>query len=303
MEEKVTKIASQWPNTYTFTKAIAEALLREEGRGLPIGIFRPAIIISSANEPLVGWVDNIYGPMGFLTPVALGLQRFLLGNGNLKTNMVPVDFTANALIASAWDVFNQWKKEETMLIYNFVSIDAPTWNEYINKMISLNKLYPVKEIIWMPLLKIIRQKVLYKICIWIGHLLPAFLMDAVNICMNRRPRMWKLYRKIHKYSDAIAPFLLKHLDYSHHNILTMWNRLSEKDHQLFKFQMKEIDWTKYLVNHYKGMRLYILKEDDGTLKINRIRYKRFYLIHHAFKTVFISAILWIIWSILAKIFV
>jgi len=38
---------------------------------------------------------------------ALGLQRYLLGNGNAEINIVPVDFTANALIVSAWDVFNQ----------------------------------------------------------------------------------------------------------------------------------------------------------------------------------------------------
>ncbi|KAL6437910.1 hypothetical protein ACFW04_004313 [Cataglyphis niger] len=43
IEEKLAKIASFWPNTYTFTKAIAETLLKDEGGDLPIGIFRPAI--------------------------------------------------------------------------------------------------------------------------------------------------------------------------------------------------------------------------------------------------------------------
>jgi len=37
----------------------------------------------------------------------MGLQRYQLGNGNVEINIVPVDFTANALIVSAWDVFNQ----------------------------------------------------------------------------------------------------------------------------------------------------------------------------------------------------
>jgi fatty acyl-CoA reductase len=31
----------KWPNTYTFTKAMAEDLVRDEGVGLPIGVFRP----------------------------------------------------------------------------------------------------------------------------------------------------------------------------------------------------------------------------------------------------------------------
>jgi len=85
--------------------------------------------------------------------------------------------------------------------------------------------------------------------------------------------MWKLYKKIHKYSDLSAPFL-KQWDYSNDNVENMWNSLNKKDQQLFKFQMKELNWTQYMVNQYKGIRLYLLKEDDSTLKRSRVRYKR-----------------------------
>jgi fatty acyl-CoA reductase len=36
-------LLEEWPNTYAFTKAMAEDLVRDEGVGLPIGVFRPAI--------------------------------------------------------------------------------------------------------------------------------------------------------------------------------------------------------------------------------------------------------------------
>lgn len=36
------RIIQGWPNTYTFTKAMCEEMLMEEGVGLPICIFRPA---------------------------------------------------------------------------------------------------------------------------------------------------------------------------------------------------------------------------------------------------------------------
>jgi len=67
---------------------------------------------------------------------------------------------------------------------------------------------------------------------------------------------------------------MKHRSYSNDNIEKMWNCLNKEDQQLFKFQMKELDWTKYLINHYKGIRLYLLKEDDSTLERSRVRYKR-----------------------------
>lgn len=34
---------AQWPNTYIFTKAIAETLIRDSSEGLPVGIFRPSM--------------------------------------------------------------------------------------------------------------------------------------------------------------------------------------------------------------------------------------------------------------------
>ena len=40
------------PNTYTFTKALAENLLQNEAKDLPVSIFRPSIIGAAYKEPL-----------------------------------------------------------------------------------------------------------------------------------------------------------------------------------------------------------------------------------------------------------
>ena len=37
------RLLGRWPNTYTFTKAVAEDIVRKEAHGMPVGIFRPAI--------------------------------------------------------------------------------------------------------------------------------------------------------------------------------------------------------------------------------------------------------------------
>lgn len=39
----VFRIIGPWPNTYTFTKALTESMIKEIGSGLPLGIFRPGI--------------------------------------------------------------------------------------------------------------------------------------------------------------------------------------------------------------------------------------------------------------------
>jgi len=54
--------------------------------------------------------------MAAIMAITLGLQRYQLGNGNVESNMVPVDFNANALIASAWDVFNQQRYDRIHIV-------------------------------------------------------------------------------------------------------------------------------------------------------------------------------------------
>lgn len=53
---QIPRLLGTWPNTYTFTKALAEDYVRENSRGLPIGIFRPGIgeptrLINTASCP------------------------------------------------------------------------------------------------------------------------------------------------------------------------------------------------------------------------------------------------------------
>ncbi|KYN28992.1 hypothetical protein ALC57_01639 [Trachymyrmex cornetzi] len=316
-EEKIPKITSQWPNTYTFTKAIAEGLFKNECGDLPIGIFRPAIIISSASEPFVGWIDNIYGSTGIAKSLSLGVVRFLRCNGNYMANIVPVDFTANALIASAWDVHNQhgkilivylktdlcFRRIKDVLVYNFVPpIDGPTWNEYIYALLDINKMYPLRNAIYLPLMTFFKHEIPYRFCVWFGHLLPALFLDAASICIGRSPRMWKLYMKVDKFCKALEPFCNTEWSFSTDNIQSMWDNLNEKDQQLFRFNMMEFNWTEYLINHYQGMRLYLLNENDSMLKDSRMKYARFYWMHQIIKTILFFIIFWIIWSMFRGMF-
>jgi len=48
-----------WPNTYTFTKSLAESLIAKHGAGLPIAIVRPSIVETSVTKPFRGWNEGI----------------------------------------------------------------------------------------------------------------------------------------------------------------------------------------------------------------------------------------------------
>jgi len=46
------KIIADRPNTYTFTKALAEYVISQEAKDLPLAIVRPSIVGSSWQEPM-----------------------------------------------------------------------------------------------------------------------------------------------------------------------------------------------------------------------------------------------------------
>ena len=57
------KVIQLRPNTYTYTKAIAETLVFQECKDLiPCAIIRPSIVGASWREPFPGWIDNFNGP-------------------------------------------------------------------------------------------------------------------------------------------------------------------------------------------------------------------------------------------------
>lgn len=53
------KMISNRPNTYTYTKAIAEYLLYQNKEELPVVIFRPSIVGASWNEPVPVSIHNL----------------------------------------------------------------------------------------------------------------------------------------------------------------------------------------------------------------------------------------------------
>ncbi len=59
------------PNTYTYTKALAEYILVDEAKDLPFTIIRPSIVGGSYREPHPGWVDALHGPTGVFVAVSI----------------------------------------------------------------------------------------------------------------------------------------------------------------------------------------------------------------------------------------
>ena len=63
------------PNSYTFSKSVAENAVREKYSHLPVVICRPSIVTHSVRDPIEGWCDSMNGLAGTLLLGALGIAR------------------------------------------------------------------------------------------------------------------------------------------------------------------------------------------------------------------------------------
>ncbi|GBP82281.1 Fatty acyl-CoA reductase wat [Eumeta japonica] len=131
-------LVGEYPNTYTYSKALAEDVVRQHSKILPVAVVRPSMVISTASEPVAGWIDNVYGPTGVTVGAGLGLLHSLHCDPNKKADLVPGDYVVNAIIAAAWRTAREYSgngedapSDPAPPIYNVVSsVDNPlTWRQ------------------------------------------------------------------------------------------------------------------------------------------------------------------------------
>ncbi|CAF1010767.1 unnamed protein product [Adineta steineri] len=101
------RLLNKFPNTYAFTKGLAETYLASHAKHLPLAIIRPSIIGSTWREPIPGFVDNYMGPSGVLAAYLTGLLRVWFADTTVKPNIIPVDIVVNMMIVISWYTWQQ----------------------------------------------------------------------------------------------------------------------------------------------------------------------------------------------------
>ncbi|MCE4554309.1 fatty acyl-CoA reductase [Pelomonas cellulosilytica] len=92
------------PNTYTFTKCLAEHLLLARRARVPVTLLRPSIISVAQQFPHPGWIDSSAALAGFVLCLAAGYLRVVSGDRRAQLDVVPVDQVASMIRQHAFDV-------------------------------------------------------------------------------------------------------------------------------------------------------------------------------------------------------
>ncbi|CAG5119961.1 unnamed protein product [Candidula unifasciata] len=259
------KLIGSRPNTYTYTKAMAEYLLVEEGVGLPIAIVRPSIVGASWEEPMPGWVDNMNGPTGLLAAIGKGLLFVMHGNVGCTADVIPVDTATNAMIAVAW--YTAVERPKDVLVYNCTSgqINRLTWGTWQASLKEIFLNYPYHNIARVPNPQF-TLNIFWRDTVWFFYqLMPAYIMDFYLRITGQKPMFVRIQDRLSKAVTTLEYFTSNEWHFHNDNIFMLLSKMSEEDKRTFCFDPRNIDWKKYMLNYCLGVKQFVLKEDMAEL--------------------------------------
>ncbi|XP_037944010.1 fatty acyl-CoA reductase wat-like [Teleopsis dalmanni] len=280
-----TELCKDFPNTYCYTKALAEEAILSQGSELPICIFRPGIVIPSCSEPVPGWIDTLYGPTSILYGAAYGVLHVLYANIEANAGVVPVDYCANAMLSTAWYTAKSVRQDVTSppSIYNLVpdSANPLKWKSYMRSVEEHGTKMPLTNMIWFPFLIHTNSILFYKILCFFYHTIPGYIFDLLLLVLGKKRRLVKTYKKIHQQRPMFDYFVERNFNFSITNSKQLWKNLTPEDQSIFNFDMLSINWSEYFYNSLCGMRRFLAKEEPSTIPRGLELKKRFLILHRA----------------------
>jgi fatty acyl-CoA reductase len=146
------------------------------------------LICSTYKEPIIGWVNNLYGPIGITVGTALGVLRVVHAGGDINMEMVPVDYSSNALLASVVEIAAE--NITVPKVYNFATHPANKTNYkiYMEHCMNRGNSFPTNKSIWYHTLKLEPSSFKYEFYKILYHVIPALFLDSFRLAVGKKPK-------------------------------------------------------------------------------------------------------------------
>lgn len=284
------KLIGDRPNTYIYTKALAEYVVQQEGAKLNVAIVRPSIVGASWKEPFPGWIDNFNGPSGLFIAAGKGILRTMRASNNALADLVPVDVVVNMSLAAAW--YSGVNRPRNIMVYNCTtgSTNPFHWGEVEYHVISTFKRNPLEQAFRRPNVNLTSNHLLYHYWIAVSHKAPAFLYDIYLRMTGRSPRMMKTITRLHKAMVFLEYFTSNSWVWNTDNVNMLMNQLNPEDKKTFNIDVRQLHWAEYIENYCMGTKKYVLNEEMSGLPAARKHLNKLRNIRYGFNTILVILI-------------
>jgi long-chain acyl-CoA synthetase len=251
-----------WPNTYTFSKSLAESLLAEYGAGLPIAIVRPAIVESSTAQPFRGWNEGI-NTSASLSYLLGTYFRQLPSNERKRLDIVPVDAVCRGMTLIAAAIIERRHQSVYQLA---TSITNPCDMRRSIELTSLahRKHYRAQEGMeyWLRLrfdaIPVSKERYNRMSAPAQRAIIKTIQRIAAPLPLKKAPlaKADRNLEKVEKLIELFEPFiLLNQHDFVAENIEKLSHALVKNEREQFAYDTCSLDWWDYWINiHIPALR-------------------------------------------------
>nr|XP_019555466.2 putative fatty acyl-CoA reductase CG5065 [Aedes albopictus] len=294
------KLTSFSPNTYTFTKGLAEQICYDYHQELPVVIFRPSIVTNAEKEPLPGWIDNFNGPIGLLVGMGTGVVRTgCIKMENNRINCIPVDVSIKAIIIAAWKRANSSSSQPMLPIYNSAAevYKTASYRFLVDECEELYHKTPSSQMFWAPGGLNTNCVAAFCVVFFFSQIIPAVLLDTLLKLCGRKPIMLRLQRKIFDATISLLYFTENEWVFKTDNFRGLQVDLLEQDREAFDISYISQGLIPYYADAILGVRRYLFRENDDTIPVARKKMMRFVWMHRAMKYTLFSYISYVIFCL------
>ena len=251
-----------WPNTYTFTKSLAESLLATRGAGLPIAVVRPSIVETSTLQPFSGWNEgiNTSAPLSYL----LGTYfRQLPSNARKYLDLIPVDMVCRGMTLIAAALVER-RNEQVYQLATSASNPCDMRRSIELTALAHRKHYRAQQGLehWLRMrfdtISVSKERY-QKFSVPAQKVLIKGINRAAVALQFKRPPLARQERdlaRVEKLIQLYEPFILHNEQvFESQNLLLLSKALVPEERDVFSYDPGSIDWWDYWINiHIPALR-------------------------------------------------
>lgn len=272
------KILGKLPNTYVFTKSLAENVVKDLGVNFPVVVVRPSIVMGSINEPLPGWIDSLGGPIALSLGASKGILRAYNGDHNAVMDIIPVDTLIKIMCSAAREKAVSGDRVEPS-VYNACSYSLKklTWGIYNETCFKLLEKNPLNNILWIPGLTVTKSDTLCWCILIFFQISPSAILHGILKLNGKKSPLLNIQRKLYRAVKAVKYFSSQSWEFRNNNLQLLRQNLLPADTKEFNMDDFElIDFKQFFSDTLEVVRQVILKEPPRTTPEGWTHYRRMY---------------------------
>nr|ALJ30243.1 putative fatty acyl reductase FAR9 [Spodoptera litura] len=202
-------------------------------------------------------------------------------NENYEADVVPVDVTVNACIILGYLTGMEKPKKINFCNITQSQINPITWGQALDMGRVHVQEFPFTVCLWYPGGSAKSSWIAHQFALFFTHMLPAYFVDLLMFLMGKKTFMIKIQKRINYGLEVLQYYTTKEWHFTNDFFVSLQNRISKRDNEIFYTNMKEMDWSQYIRNYIRGAREYCCKEDPSTLPAARRLQKQLYYLDKA----------------------